>query len=141
MTTTLIPLQRQSVTKSITKKNSLQIYPISTLPEHLHSTLLRYAKTTGKHTKSKETSFHPSLTLVPLLANHPHSHYLPLTGGPPNTHPFLVILSFGTPGDGCAPGSLLLCCVHSAHKVTKLPVFSCLLPFIGYFHVHFIYKM
>ena len=108
-------------------------YPISALPEHLHSTLLRYAKTTGKHTKSKETSFHPSLTLVPLLANHPHSHYLPLTGGPPNTHPFLVILCFGAPGDGCAPGSLLLCCVRSARKVTKLPVFSCYLPFVATF--------
>ena len=76
-------------------------YPISTLSEHLHSTILRTPKLPEKHTQHMETSFHPPLTLVPLLANYPHSHYSPpFTGSPTFTHPFLVIPIFGTPGVG-----------------------------------------
>ena len=83
-------------------------YPISTLPEHLHSTILCTPKLPENTHKPMETSFHPPLTLVPLLANYPHSHYSPpFLGGPTNTHPFLVIPSFGVPGVGCAPGPLL----------------------------------
>ena len=71
-------------------------YPISTLPEHLHSTILRTPKLPENTHNPKETSFHPPSTLVPLLANYPHSHYSPPHfGGPTNTHPFLVIPSFG----------------------------------------------
>ena len=33
-----------------------------------------------------ETSFHPPLTLVPLLANYPHSHYSPPSLGVPPSH-------------------------------------------------------
>ena len=37
--------------------------------------------------------------------------------------------------------TVLTVCVRSAHKVSKLPVFSsyCLLAFSGYFHVHLTY--
>ena len=52
-------------------------YPISTLPEHLHSTILRTPKLPENTHKPVETSFHAPLTLVPLLANYPHSHYSP----------------------------------------------------------------
>ena len=85
-------------------------YPISTLPEHLHSTILRTPKLPENTHNPKETSFHPPSTLVPLLANYPHSHYSPPHfGGPTNTHPFLVIPSFGVPGVGCLLGRSLLC--------------------------------
>ena len=57
-------------------------YPISTLPEHIHSTILLYRQNYLKtHTQTMEMSFHPPLTLVSLLANYPHSHYLPLHWG------------------------------------------------------------
>ena len=55
-----------------------ELYPISTLPEHIHSTILSYHQNYLKtHTQTMETSFHPPLTLVSLLTNYPHSHYLP----------------------------------------------------------------
>ena len=53
-------------------------YPLSTLPEQIHSTILSYRQNYLKtHTQTMETSFHPPLTLVSLLANYPHSHYSP----------------------------------------------------------------
>ena len=61
-------------------------YPISTLPEHLHSTILRTPKLPENTHNPKETSFHPPSTLVPLLANYPHSHYSPPHLGVPPTH-------------------------------------------------------
>ena len=61
-------------------------YPISTLPEHLHSTILRTPKLPENTHKPMETSFHPLLTLVPLLANYPHSHYSPPSLGVPPSH-------------------------------------------------------
>ena len=85
------------------------VYPISTLPEHLHSTILRTPKLPENTHNPKETSFHPPSTLVPLLANYPHSHYSPPHLGVPPTHPFLVIPSFGVPGVGCLLGRSLLC--------------------------------
>ena len=41
-----------------------------------------------------------------------------------------------------APVTVLTLCVRSAHKVSRLPVFSsyCLQAFSGYFHVHLIIK-
>ena len=62
-----------------------RIYPINTLPEHLRSTILRTPKLPENTHNPKETSFHPPSTLVPLLANYPHSHYL---GVPPTHTPF-----------------------------------------------------
>ena len=47
-------------------------------------------------------------------------------------------LCFGAPGAGRALVSLLLCCVRSAHKVSKLPVFYLeltLLTFSDSFHI------
>ena len=64
----------------------LSYYPISTLPEHLHSTILRTPKLPENTHKPMETSFHPPLTLVPLLANYPHSHYSPPSLGVPPSH-------------------------------------------------------
>ena len=60
------------------------IYPIGTLPEHLHSTITSYTKTTRKHTNPKETRFLPSLTLVTLLANHPLPLLTPSLGASPS---------------------------------------------------------
>ena len=38
-------------------------YPLSTLPEHIHSTILSYTKITCKtHKQPKEICFHPSYT-------------------------------------------------------------------------------
>ena len=107
-------------------------YPISTLPEHLHSTILRMPKLPENTHKPKETSFHPPSTLVPLLANYPHSHYSPPSLGDPPTHPFLVIPSFGVPGVSCLLGRSFTLCIRLDLMVSKLPVF--LLPlFIGAF--------
>ena len=64
----------------VKSSKSLQntLYPLSTLPEHIHSTILSYCQNYLKtHTQTMETDFHPPLTLVSLLANYPHSHYLP----------------------------------------------------------------
>ena len=63
-------------------------YPISTLPEHLHSTILRTPKLPENTHKPKETRFLPSLMLVPLLANHPLPLLTPFTGSLTPTHPF-----------------------------------------------------
>ena len=41
-----------------------------------------------------ETSFHPSLSLVPLLANYPLSHYSPPSLGVLPSHPFSSHSSF-----------------------------------------------
>ena len=99
------------------------IYPISTLPEHLHSTLLSHAKTTWKHTKTKGNEF-PSL----IIARYPVS-----PSPTPTTHPLhwesqphppiLVILYFGAQEAGRASRLLLLCYVCFVHKDSKLPVF------------------
>ena len=101
-------LAKAKISYFVNKQNS-----ISTLPEHLHSTILCTPKLPENTHKPKETSFHPPSMLVSLLANYSHSYYSPPSlGGPTNTHPFLVIPSFGVPGVGCAPGPLLYF-VHS----------------------------
>ena len=63
-------------------------YPISTLPERLHSTLLRTPKLPEKTRKPKETRFLPPLTLVTLLASYPLPLFTPFTGSLTHTHPF-----------------------------------------------------
>ena len=59
-------------------------YPISTLPEHLHSTILRTPKLPENTHKPKETRFLPSLTFVTLLANHPLPLLTPSLGVSPS---------------------------------------------------------
>ena len=61
-------------------------YPIGTLPEQLHSTILRTPKLPENTHKPMETNFHPPLTLVSLLATYPHSHYSPPSLGVPPIH-------------------------------------------------------
>ena len=84
-------------------------YPISTLPEHLHSTSLSYAETTGKHTKLKETRFLPSYRSLPVNRS-PTPPYTPLHRETwPHPH-LLIILVFSAQQAGRASGrSHLLC--------------------------------
>ena len=58
--------------------------PISTLPENLHSTILRTPKLPENIHKPKEKRFLPSLTLVTLLANHPLPLLTPSLGVSPS---------------------------------------------------------
>ena len=68
--------------------------PISTLPEHLHSTSLSYAKTTWKHTNQKETLSFPLYRSLP-VSRSPTPPYTPLHWET-QPHPLiLVILYFG----------------------------------------------
>ena len=59
-------------------------YPISTLPEHLHSTILRMPKLPENIHKPKEKRFLPSLTLVTLLAHYPLPLLTPSLGVSPS---------------------------------------------------------
>ena len=66
-------------------------FPIIRLPEYLISTVLFARQDTSyTHTHTPmETSFHPSLTFVPSLANYSHSLYTPPSLGSPSfTTPF-----------------------------------------------------
>ena len=75
-------------------------YPISTLPEHLHSTSLSPAKTTWKHTKQKETLSFPLYRSLP-VSRSPTPPYTPLHWET-QPHPLtLVILSFGAYEASC----------------------------------------
>ena len=57
------------------------------ITEHLHSTILFAPQNyRWQPHKPMETSFHLPLTLVPLLANYPHSHYSPPSLGVPPSH-------------------------------------------------------
>ena len=61
------------------------LYPLSTLPEHIHSTILSYAKITCKtHTHNPKKMVSIPLTLVPSLANY-HSLYSPPSLGVPTS--------------------------------------------------------
>ena len=74
-----------------------------------------------------ETSFHPPLTLIPLLANYPHSHHSPPSlGVPPLHHPFLVIPIFGAPGVGYSCAALVLCAFAFYIWIQSYRCFSCL---------------
>ena len=67
--------------------------PISTLPEHLHSTLLSHAKTTG-YLKTHETKGNFSFPLYRSLpvSQSPTPPYTPFTGSPSHTHSYLSFL-------------------------------------------------
>ena len=94
-------------------------YPISTLPEHLHSTSLSYAETTLNSRK---------LVSFPLIA-----HYLsagpplpptpPFTGRPGNTHTY-PSFSFSAPRKPHVLLAAVTRYVCFALKALKLPVFS-----------------
>ena len=99
-------------------------YPISTLPEHLHSTILRTPKLPENTHKPMETSFHPPLTLVSLLANYPHSHYSPPSLGVPPIHtPFYPFHVLASQESDVLLGRSYTLCVRLYLMVSKLPVF------------------
>ena len=116
------------------------LYPISTLPEHLHSTILRTPKLPENTHKPKETRFLPSLTLVTLLAN----HLLTSSLGVSPSHTLSSHSKFWRPRSRLC----LLCrsytlCIRLDLMVLKLPVF--ILPlfietFSDCFHANMIYK-
>ena len=109
-----------SYAKTLTLIFSETFYPISTLPEHLHSTSLSHAKTTWKHTKQKETLSFPLYRSLP-VSRSPTPPYTPLRWES-QPHPLiLVILYFGAYEACVLLGCSLLCLV--CFNLTKLPVF------------------
>ena len=66
-------------------------YPISTLPEHLHSTFPSYAKIPENTLTEKKTIPFPSLTLITCLTG-PPSYPTPFTGRPSHTLSYTIIL-------------------------------------------------
>ena len=95
--------------------------PISTLPEHLHSTSLSHAKTTWKHTNQKEKSFFPLYRSLP-VSRSPTPPYTPLHRET-QPHPLLLaILYFGAYEASWLLGCSLLSLV--CVSLTKLPVFN-----------------
>ena len=78
-------------------------YPISMLPEHLHSTSLSYAETTWKHTIHKETLFLPSYRSLP-VSQSPTPPHTPLHRET-RPHPHLpIILVYSAQQAGRASG-------------------------------------
>ena len=94
-------------------------YPISTLPEHLHSTSLSHAETTWKHTMHKETLFLPSYRSLPVS----RSPTPPFTGRPGHTHTYPSFL-VSAPRKPVVLLVALTRYVCFALKALKLPVFS-----------------
>ena len=66
-------------------------YPISTLPEHLHSTFPSYAKLPENTLTEKKNIPFPSLTLITCLTG-PPSYPTPFTGRPSHTLSYTTIL-------------------------------------------------
>ena len=100
------------------------LYPITRYLNTYIALYFRTPKLPEKHTQLMETSFHPPLTLVPLLANYPHSHFSPPSLGVPPSHtPFLFIPIFGAPGVWSPVLLFVLLCVRLLVLVPKLPVF------------------
>ena len=95
------------------------IYPISTLPEHLHSTSLSYAETT----LTQGNSF-PSLLSLITCQPVPHSPPHPPSPGDPAPPTLTHHSSFQRPGSRSCFWPLSLNYVCFALKALKLPVFS-----------------
>ena len=66
-------------------------YPISMLPEHLHSTFPSYAKLPENTLTEKKNIPFPSLTLITCLTG-PPSYPTPFTGRPSHTLSYTTIL-------------------------------------------------
>ena len=96
-------------------------YPISTLPEHLHSTFPSYAKLPENTLTEKKNIPFPSLTLITCLTGPPVTP-TPFTGRPSHTLSYTTILFLALKVNGRFLESLPV--VTFASLELKLPVFS-----------------
>ena len=97
------------------------IYPISTLPEHLHSTFPSHAKLPENTLTEKKNIPFPSLTLITCLTGPPVTPP-PFTGRPSHTLSYTTILFLALKVNGRFLESLPV--VTFASLELKLPVFS-----------------
>ena len=79
--------------------------PISTLPEHLHSTFPSYAKIPENTLTEKKKFLFPPLTLITCLTG-PPSYPTPFTGRPSHTLSYTIILFLALKVNGCLLESL-----------------------------------
>ena len=100
---------------------SKQSYPISTLPEHLHSTFPSHAKLPENTLTEKKNIPFPSLTLITCLTGPPVTPP-PFTGRPSHTLSYTTILFLALKVNGRFLESLPV--VTFASLELKLPVFS-----------------
>ena len=109
-------------------------YPISTLPEHLHSTSLSHTKTTLKHTKQKETLSFPLYRSLP-VSRSPTPIHSPSLGDPATpTHTSHSL--FWRLRSRCASRSLpTLSRLLQLNKATGVSFHLTLLTFRGYIFV------
>ena len=96
-------------------------YPISTLPEHLHSTFPSHAKLPENTLTEKKNIPFPSLTLITCLTGPPVTPP-PFTGRPSHTLSYTTILFLALKVNGRFLESLPV--VTFASLELKLPVFS-----------------
>ena len=96
-------------------------YPISTLPEHLHSTFPSHAKLPENTLTEKKNIPFPSLTLITCLTGPPVTPPL-FTGRPSHTLSYTIILFLALKVNGRFLESLPV--VTFASLELKLPVFS-----------------
>ena len=97
------------------------LYPISTLPEHLHSTFPSHAKLPENTLTEKKNIPFPSLTLITCLTGPPVTPP-PFTGRPSHTLSYTTILFLALKVNGRFLESLPV--VTFASLELKLPVFS-----------------
>ena len=103
-------------------ESELKIYdPISTLPEHLHSTFPSHAKLPENTLTEKKNIPFPSLTLITCLTGPPVTPP-PFTGRPSHTLSYTTILFLALKVNGRFLESLPV--VTFASLELKLPVFS-----------------
>ena len=95
-------------------------YPISTLPEHLHSTFPSHAKLPENTLTEKKNIPFPSLTLITCLTGPPVTPP-PFTGRPSHTLSYTTILFLALKVNGRFLESLPV--VTFASLELKLPVF------------------
>ena len=110
----------KSVTNCSTMKCKLE-YPISTLPEHLHSTFPSHAKLPENTLTEKKNIPFPSLTLITCLTGPPVTPP-PFTGRPSHTLSYTTILFLALKVNGRFLESLPVFTFASLEL--KLPVFS-----------------
>ena len=88
------------------------LYPLSTLPEHIHSTILSYAKITCKtHTQPKENCFHPSYARS--LITTPSTHPLHWESRLHSPKPVIPVFGAAMRRLSVAPSLLLCVCLWS----------------------------
>ena len=128
---TLLEVCKASGTEGV-KTNSLLLhppphpkkrnYPLSTLPEHIHSTIFCTPKLPVKHTHNPKKIVSIPLTLVPSLANY-HSLYSPPSLGVSPSLTQTCHSSFWRRSEWSLCGALLTFVHLPSVIVSKLPVF------------------